>query len=296
MACFHPLSAFARADGRSGKVLIKFRPPGEAIRLPCGQCIGCRLDRSLHWAVRCMHEASLYEENCFITLTYDDDHLPVDGSLDKAHFQKFMKRLRKRFRGRFIRYFHCGEYGEQLSRPHYHACLFNLDFPDKEAIRELASGFLYRSAILEKCWGHGFCSVGAVTFESAAYVARYCVKKVTGDARFDHYVSPDGVVMAPEYTTMSRRPGIGRSWYEKYSGDVFPWDECIISGRPVKPPRYYEGLYREADLDGYVLLKAKRLEAAERMAADNIPPRLLARERVKLAQCKMLKRGYENEA
>ena len=133
MPCYTPLKGWRSQERtESGKRAITFRlREGYAdmpVDVPCGQCIGCRLERSRQWAVRCMHEASLYENNCFITLTYNEDHIPSDGSLKKDHFQKFMKRLRKKF-GAGIRFFHCGEYGAELSRPHYHAILFNFDPP-----------------------------------------------------------------------------------------------------------------------------------------------------------------------
>ena len=136
MPCFHPLTGYlARDANASGKRSIVFDPKlalGVDVKrqVPCGRCIGCRLERSRQWAMRCVHEASLYKNNCFITLTFNDYYLPKDGSLHVEHFQKFMKRLRKRF-GSGVRYFQCGEYGELLRRPHYHACLFNFDFPDR---------------------------------------------------------------------------------------------------------------------------------------------------------------------
>lgn len=246
-----------------------------------------------------MHEASMHEDNSFITLTYDDAHLPGDGSLRKRDFQLFMKRLRKRFPGRFFRYYHCGEYGDKLARPHYHACIFGLDFPDKEVFKELPDGgYLYTSKILEAAWQHqGFCTVGDVTFESAAYVARYVTKKITGDRAIDHYVDKEtGVLREPEYTTMSRRRGIGRDWFDSYSGDVFPWDEVIVNGRVAKPPRFYDGLYQLEDVEGYARMKEQRMEKAKRMAKDCTPERLASREKVKIAQYKMLKRSLENDS
>lgn len=176
-----------RFDGRTGGVRPFFSPPGEAVQLPCGQCIGCRLDYSLHWAVRCMHEAQMHDENCFLTLTYSDEHVPSSGSLDKGALQKFWKRLRKRFPERRIRYFACGEYGERLHRPHYHACVFGFDFPDRELFMMREGIPLYTSEALAQCWPFGFCSIGDVTFESAAYVARYACKKITGEAASRHY-------------------------------------------------------------------------------------------------------------
>lgn len=297
MACYHPLTAY-RERGREGGQLT-FKPPSrdfDKLSVPCGQCIGCRLDRSLQWAVRCMHEASLHDENSFITLTYSQEHLPEDGGLHVEDFQKFMKRLRKRFEPRRIRFFHCGEYGEELQRPHYHACLFNVDFPDKVPHKKVPGGYLYTSALLQKLWPLGFSTCGDVTFESAAYVARYVTKKVTGEAAKGHYCNREtGEVIAPEYTTMSRRPGLAREWLDKYLEDVFPFDEVIVSGRPVKPPRYYETFYQLEDPEGHSAVKEKRIDRARKLAHDNTPARLRVKEEVKNAQFGMLKRGYEKK-
>ena len=156
MACYRPLRAYALRNAE-GKMQVSFkRKIGyEPIWLPCGQCIGCRLERSRQWAMRCMHEAQMYDRNCFVTLTYDDEHLPPNGSLNKRDFQLFMKRLRKRY-GSGIRYYQCGEYGELLGRPHHHAILFNFDFDDKVLWSVRDGVRLYRSASLEQLWPHGY--------------------------------------------------------------------------------------------------------------------------------------------
>ena len=146
MPCYHPLTAYYGCQvNESGKRSLVFSLDKAwvdvPLQVPCGRCIGCRLDRSLSWAVRCIHESSLYDENCFITLTFDNEHLPkaclkcrtVDGSLCVCQFQNFMKRFRQFVSPRVIRFFHCGEYGVKFSRPHHHACIFNYDFPDKKA-------------------------------------------------------------------------------------------------------------------------------------------------------------------
>lgn len=294
MACFHPLGAFLRVNGRSGKATVFFEAPGEAIQVPCGQCIGCRLDRSLSWAVRIMHEVSLHEDNCFVTLTYDEEHYPTDGSLVKHHFQDFMKRLRRRFEPTRIRFYHCGEYGGKFARPHYHAILFGVDFPDREFFSSENDVKCYTSDLLARIWGKGFCTVGDVTFESAAYVARYCLKKLNGDDALFHYVTEDGVMLQPEYATMSRRPGVGSDWFSEFANDVFPWDEVILSGRPCKPPRYYDQLYQAVDEAAHFDLKVKRMERAKKLAKDNTPARLRDREICKEAQLGMLPRRYED--
>lgn len=312
MACFHPLKGWrALHVGVSGKRKIVFDKGlgfGGQVLLPCGQCVGCRLERSRQWAIRCIHEASLHEDNCFVTLTYGPEFLPEDGSLVKKHYQDFMKRLRARFFGRKIRYFHCGEYGEKLGRPHYHACVFGFDFPDKVFFKMAGDARLYTSALLDDVWGMGFCTVGDVTFESAAYVARYVMKKVTGDLAKDHYLCVDrstGVIrqdgegnlvcLQPEYVTMSRRPGLSRAWFESFGNEVYPDDEVIVRGVRCKPPRYYDGLYELTNVDGFNVLKEKRRLAALERAADSTDERLRVREVCAKARVGFLKRGMEDE-
>ena len=260
------------------------------LMLPCGQCIGCRLERSRQWAVRCVHEASLHEDNCFITLTYDCDSMPRDFGLCKRDLQLFFKRVRKNI-GVKLRYYACGEYGETTRRPHYHACLFGYRPQDLELLKERDGVRLYTSEFLQKQWKNGYVTVGDVTFESAAYVARYIMKKVNGEKAEDHYMRTDGDTgevheIQPEYTTMSRRPGIGRDWYEQFKSDAFPSDFIIMRGVKMKPPRYYDSLYEHIDQ-----LKVKRRFKALKHAKDNTPQRLKVKETVKTAQITKLKRG-----
>ncbi len=298
MPCFHPLRAWR---DRSKAITFTHRDGvGFGFPLPCGQCRGCRLERSRQWAMRCVHEASLFEENCFITLTYSDEFLPSDGSLNKKHFQDFMKRLRSRFVGRRIRFFHAGEYGSKYRRPHYHACLFNFDFSDKKLFKRDNGVSLYTSVVLDSVWKFGFCSVGSLTFESAAYCARYIMKKVTGDLAAEHYLGCDDftgevVELLPEYTTMSRRPGIGREWYERFRGDVFPGDDVVLRGRKMRPPRFYDCLYEQENPDDFARIKAERVRASYRAAADSTPERLAVRERCQeLEEARFSRRGdYE---
>ena len=159
MTCYHPIPAWrlsGERDPTTGKWPITFDAtkgnPLLPVSIPCGKCVGCLMARSRQWAVRCVLEASLWTKNCFITLTYAPEHLPENGSLVKEHFTLFMKRLRKKY-GEGIRFFQCGEYGSKGDRPHYHACLFNFDFPDKQIWKRSESGaLLYRSSSLEKLW------------------------------------------------------------------------------------------------------------------------------------------------
>lgn len=218
--------------------------------------------------MRCVHEAALYAENCFLTLTYDDAHVPAFGSLDRSAFPKFMKRLRKRFPGERIRYFHCGEYGERTQRPHYHALLFGFDFADKYPWSYRSGRPCWRSPTLEVLWPFGQSELGSVTFESAAYVARYVVKKVSGALAYERYSRVDVgtgeiIQISPEYTTMSRRPGIGREWYERFKSEVYPADEVVVSGRVMKPPRYYDVLFEAEDPEGFEALSRKRVVESE---------------------------------
>lgn len=252
MACYDPIRAYQRVADRSvffGRV--KSGDDCRVLSLPCGRCIGCRLDYSRTWATRCVHEASLYGSNCFITLTYRDDR----DSLCKRDFQLFMKRLRKAFEPRKVRFFGAGEYGSLTSRPHYHACLFNCDFSDRRRLKGGAgsSTTLYRSGQLESLWTEGISSVGSMSFASAAYVARYCLKKITGDRARDHYsrLDAEGRVFSiePEFALMSRRPGIGREWAERYRRDLLNSGGCVVvNGHEVSMPDYYRSVFSDAEL------------------------------------------------
>lgn len=295
MPCYHPLHGYRSQEvNDSGKRSIVFNPrdgySDMPVTVPCGQCIGCRLERSRQWAVRCVHEASMYEDNCFITLTFNDQNLPLNSSLNKSDFQKFMKRLRKYYNGKKIRYFHCGEYGSKLDRPHHHACLFNIDFEDKVLWSIRRGVKLYRSAILEKLWPYGFCTVGDVTFESAAYVARYVVKKITGKNADDHYRG-----RVPEYVTMSRRSGLGHDWFMKFKSDVFPHDFVVVrGGLKCKPPKYYDSIYDELSHSKFSSVKRGR-ERSARESEHNTPERLEVRETIKKSRIKLCERSFEND-
>lgn len=246
MACNSPIQVWRSKEGKNketGKWPITFRVSDgykeKGLLVPCGKCAGCLMDRARQWAVRCMLEASLWTKNCFITLTYNDENLPDGATLVKRDFELFMKRLRKKF-GSEIRFYMCGEYGGQTARPHYHACLFNFDFPDKYLFRKSESGsLLYRSPSLEKLWPYGFCTIGDVTVQSASYVARYVTKKISD-------VPIDYGDREPEYTNMSRKPGIAKAWLEKYYASVYSVDRIVLSDKQqFKVPRYFDNLYEK---------------------------------------------------
>jgi len=190
LPCYHPISMFRSTKGPrldTGKVPLSTRPTGgKRLGVPCGRCVGCRLERSRQWAARIMLESSMHESNLFITLTYRDSELVYGGAshgiLVPRHLELFWKRLRKWTRTR-IGYYACGEYGDKSNRPHYHACVFGLDFPDKTFYKAKNGNNLYSSRILDDLWSHGKCYFGTVTFESAAYVARYIMKKRLGKSK-----------------------------------------------------------------------------------------------------------------
>lgn len=305
MRCVRPIQAWQPDDG--GKLVFSERANHRPLTIRCGQCIGCRLHRSCGWAIRCLHESQMHKWSSFITLTYNDEFVPVDRSLRYSDFQKFMRRCRKHFRceRQRIRFFMCGEYGDDFGRPHFHACLFGAFFPDRVLFKRSDSGSnVYTSEILSKLWSDpdtgrpiGFASVGDVTFESAAYVARYVVKKVTGNAADEHYkfVTSDGEVCwrVPEFTRMSLKPGIGADWFKKYWPEVYPRDHVIVGGRKLKPPRYYDRLLaaNESDLSEY--LEFLRYVKSGSTDVDNTEDRLRAIEIVAKARLRFKVRTLE---
>lgn len=297
MPCYHPISAYQCTDGSIVFYESKRHDISRSLQLPCGQCVGCRLERSRQWAIRCMHEAQMHTQNCFITPTYDDAHLPSDRSLHYRDFQLFIKRLRKRYPGRRIRYYMAGEYGENFGRPHWHACIFGLDFDDKKLWkRTAANSVLYRSQDLELLWPFGYSSIGDVTFESAAYVARYIMKKVTGKNAAEHYqeIDPDtGEITnrTPEFTKMSLKPGIGYEWYKQYTSDVYPHDYVVVRGKKVKPPKYYDKKYKIDNPYEFDELLYIREKSAKLNYADNTLERLAVKEQVAKAKLQKLKRN-----
>lgn len=294
MPCSFPLRAFRCANGE-----VVFHESSRfdvvsQLSLPCGQCTRCRLEKSRQWAMRCMHEASCWKYNSFVTLTYDDNNLPVRGMLEYPTFQRFMKRLRVGAGSR-IRFYMCGEYGEENWRPHFHACLFGTDFSDKRPWRKSASGDqLFRSDSLEKLWPFGNCEIGGVTFESAGYVARYCVQKVNGHGADEHYrrVDENGEYhLLPEFNRMSLKPGIGALWFDRWKSDVFPHDSCVVRGKEMRPAGYYLKLLKRISEDDYEFVKHKREIAGRALYADNTEERLLVKDVIAKARLKMLIRS-----
>lgn len=199
-------------------------------KLPCGKCVECLLERARDWSIRCMHESKCYAYNSFVTLTYADEHLPPDGKLKHYDFQLFMKRLLRSV-NHSVPFFMCGEYGEEKGRPHYHACLFGIDFDDKVEERQNVHGdTCWSSKKLTDLWSLGHTELGSVTQKSAGYVARYVLKKQHPDA-------PQG------YQKMSRANAIGKKYIEKWYKDIFVYGRGSVvldDGTQTKVPRYYE--------------------------------------------------------
>lgn len=215
----------------------------------------------------------MHEKNCFLTITYDDDHLPPGASLQVAHWQQFAKALR---RTHPFRYFHCGEYGELNGRPHYHAAIFGQDFLDQaEAFSTTKEGNkLYTSPVISKYWTSGIHAIGSLTWESGAYVAGYILKKVTGERAERHYQG-----RKPEYSTMSRRPGLGKTWLEKYQAETYRDDTVLARGHAITPPKYYDTQFKITHPTEFKAIQAKRITKSIKQEEHQTYTRLLVREK-----------------
>lgn len=321
MPCYHPLKAFKVGVNPSGKPKYKIcsydveyvyvkddtcfcsnvRNPGSSfelvedyIEIPCGKCIGCRLQQSREWATRIMLEAQDHDECWFVTLTYDDEHVPelefvkdIDPdtgelldtgkllTLCKRDLQLFNKRLRKHFSYDKIRFFACGEYGETTARPHYHSIYFGLHIKDLQFFKMSKLGDKYfTSETLTRLWGKGHVLLAQVTWESAAYVARYVTKKLTGDSAKYWY---DDIGLCPPFTVMSRRPGIAFRYFDENASDLLRFDGGFISTKKgsVNFPnsKYFK---RKLDLlfpEEYAILKEQKQQNV-RLKTDLLKSRL----------------------
>lgn len=279
MPCFHPIKGWIGRDGRfttnSKNTWIDKR---EEIQIPCGQCLGCKLEYSRQWAIRCQHEMKYHYENCFITITYDDEHLPKRG-VSKKDCQDFFKRLRyyldndseykerlRFYRARDsnplsevgIRYFLSSEYGDKTLRPHYHAIIFGYTPNDLVLYSQSGSGCkVYLSQLLSEIWGKGNVLVGeSCNFETAAYIARYVVKN------YEQKELMNGIffkVFNKNFVLSSRRPAIGYRYFEENKRQIERLDKVIIrEGLKVNPSRYYDRKMKEYDSMIYDKLKQKR--------------------------------------
>lgn len=287
MVCYRPIHGYmSRSPNRNGKYYFTTRlkegDNSNKMAIPCGQCIGCKIQKAKSWTGRIVHEASLYDDNCFVTLTFASDFIDRFGSLYKRPFQLFMKKLRKDFPDRRIRYYMAGEYGSRLRRPHYHLCLFNLDFPDKEFFRKSKGNIFYTSKILSSLWTCGFHDISEVNSTSAAYVAGYVTKKINvpNENHIDyekyknHYRRVDfetGEVkyVMPEFNLMSRARGIGYDWIRKNYKDVYPDDLVFVNnkklaGLKLKPSKFYDSIYDEITNELYEVKERRKQKLLEK--------------------------------
>jgi hypothetical protein len=249
-----------------------------------------------------MHEASLHEENCFITLTYNNEHLPEVApgisTVSKRDVQLFLKRLRKST-GKKLKYYMGAEYGPKRGRAHYHLCIFGMDFNDKLLWSIKRGNKLYTSKTLDKIWGKGFCTIGELTFQSASYVARYCMKKMKGPKATEHYgaytnlETGEIIEREPEFALMSRRPAIGKEWYEKWKDEILNNGNVVINGYIQATPKYYERLAEKEGDPRLPPAKAKRRDAAKSRWRENIGQRIISRAICLIQKTKILTRELE---
>lgn len=267
MPCHNPISGYrSRVKNANGtRSLVWNKNEGYSdleLKISCGQCIGCRLERSREWALRIVQEATLHPANSFVTLTYDNRHIPEHASLRKKHLQDFMKRIR--FSSDVpLRYYACGEYGTETKRPHYHICLFGTDFhEDRVQYKRTPDGHeLFNSKTLSDRWTFGHSVIADLNFETAAYTARYVTKKISGPSAQEHYG-----LREPEFSLMSRRPGIGTGWLLENIDDL-ERGLCWSHGSLHKIPKFYETKLNEKRLLRIKYLAKK--EASKRLKQTN---------------------------
>lgn len=303
MACSFPQKGFV---GRNGQFVTsrKMSPTGAPMQIACGRCAGCRKKRAAQWATRISHESMFHEASCFVTLTFNDEHLPSDYSVSVRTAQLFIKKLREHLWRNYkikISFFLVAEYGSKgdpingkdKGRPHYHVIIFGYDFSDDRYLwRKSPRGHDYfRSPLLETVWPYGNCDLTGLTFANAAYCARYSFKKLGGALADSHYsrvhpVTGEVHQVEREFMLCSKRPAIGLRWFQEYESDAFPSDFVVVEGRKRPIPDYYsrklkgrfasstadpEALVPKDDLYP-VLQKRKKNSAAH--SSDRTPERL----------------------
>lgn len=285
MRCYHPIPAWRaqrRSPGGSWPVTFNFNEglKDKPVDIPCGHCIGCRVNKAQTWTTRIMHESELHEHSAFITLTYDEANLPPHASLRPKDMVDFLKRLRKAAEPHHLRFFQVGEYGDRTGRPHHHLLLWGHRFAD---LRRHSEGKfpLDTSAELDRLWGHGFCYVGALTRESALYCAMYTTKRITGPKAAEHYGDRH-----PEYATMSRRPGIGSQWAKRWRSDIYPDGTITLAGGTKLPtPRLYDDHLKAENPTAHAELRQLRRAACARNKHDG--RRLANKERIHTSRLSM---------
>lgn len=267
-----------------------------SIPVPCQQCIGCRIDYSRHWADRIVMESLCHPEHTsfFLTLTYDEDHIVKNytgeffeylhngeystiraATLVKKDVQDFMKRLREYYSRVYdhdgIRFYCAGEYGTMTRRPHYHICVFNLPIQDlKVYSRNFRGDILYNSPKLEELWGKGYVVIGELTWECAAYTARYVVKKFKGKEAADFYFEHGNVL--PEFSLSSRRPGLAAQYFDEHKEEIYKYDRVQLPSSDsrngsVSVPRYFDKMlerYQEDHPDDHSIERLEKIKAQRR--------------------------------
>lgn len=305
MPCYYPQTVYRSKQGRDPKTgrwpIVFDKSQGYSdhqLQIRCGRCIGCRLDKSREWSIRCYHESLLYSHNWFLTLTYDNENLDkkcgiyddelgkiVAYSLNKVEFTKFMKRFRKHY-GKGIRFFHAGEYGDISGRPHHHVGVFNMNFKDLEVYNVEGDVKLYTSEKLNKIWRNGYCVIGELTIKSAAYIARYIMKKMFGKDADEYY---DGI--EKEYSSCSRN--LGKEYYNKYGENFRRLDTITINGKKMPVPRAYDKWFEEMDKELFELVKHRRRKKAK--DREDGFERRAVKEHIKRRKITSLQRRVDNE-
>lgn len=277
MACYHPMLAVPSGFSAEGKQLYKISGEYLGIKdykdiiVPCGRCIGCRLDYSREWADRMILELDYSKTALFLTLTYDEESVPRSDlgymTLCTKHMDNFVRRLRRRFSEKEIRYFYSGEYGDSTFRPHYHGIFFGLELDDIEDLvfykHNRDGDSLYTSVSLSELWSFGYVVVGRVTWHSCAYTARYVLKKLTGD--WSKLYEDKGII--PPYSRSSRRPGIGGHFIEDHPeliGKSISVSDPDIRRKimRVKTPSYLMKKLDKVNPDLYTSIQRERLRLA----------------------------------
>lgn len=264
------------------------------------------MNNVMHWETRMIHEMHYHKESCFLTLTYDDDHLPEDRSLSRYDLSCFFKRLRKAYPAKNIRYVAAGEYGTRLGRPHYHVILFGLAFDDLLPLalgngrgddRRAFKTKLFKSQALTDIWGLGFTSVGDASPRSFRYVAKYTVKKSHGNASALEYVNlATGEIHQRIDEFIQPSLGIGKQFFMDHYKQLYEHDGVVIDGYKRPLPRYYDKLYEKINPQHLMEVKAKRVERL-----DNIPDwdksvlRGNVKEQVALSRYRVRERGKFKE-
>lgn len=261
--------------------------------IPCNMCLDCRLKKTREWGIRLYHESQFYDDSMFLTLTYDDEHLPSPLTLYPRHITLFLKKLRKMIQTKHakkIRFYQCGEYGEKNHRPHHHAIIFGYWPEDAKFHKMVRDKKYFKSDTVDKIWGHGYAHFSYVTPSNARYVSGYVHKKVVGAKASLHYESVDPATgqiyqRKPEYATMSLGDndgsrGIGYRWFIKYHEYLYAHDHVIIDGKPRNVPKYYDTLCEQLYPDLWQKVREKRAKFYNQFRPENMDPEIRVDQRL----------------